>query len=174
MSADLTAAHEALREILAGLDASVTRLREIADGLRDKPEPELPPEPEDGTRWLDAAGNVWSRRDGRSNDLHRWVCDARPGRYNWDGVLLGARLPLVQLVRADQTVVLPDPPQGEVWAGKVKAQFLEPPDGPRRRLRLTVWDGLDPLPRWHDLDPAVAERWALEVLALVRSKGGAL
>jgi len=123
MSTDLTAAIEHLHEIRDTLDKALDRLAGITEGLRE--EAQLP-EPESGTHWLDANGNVWSRRDERPNDLHRWVCDSRPGRYNWDGVLLGARPPLVQLVRADQTVVLPSvvPPAGAAVEAKASARQL--------------------------------------------------
>jgi hypothetical protein len=178
MSTDLTAAHEALREILAGLDASVAHLREIADGLRDKPEPELPPEPEDGTRWLDADGCIWSRHDDRVglHDLHRWRSDSVVGLFAWWGVLKCATQPLVQLVRADQIVVLPrvvpDAPTVE-W--KPSGSWLGAcVPGDFDRLKITIrhlnfrrdlLSALIPL--------ADAERWLLDVLALVRSKDGA-
>lgn len=177
MSTDLTAAHEALREILAGLDASVALLREIADGLRGKPESELPPEPEDGTRWLDADGCIWSRHDDRVglHNLHRWRSDSVLGLFAWWGVLKCAAQPLVQLVRADQTVVLPSvvltrpvvewEPSGSWLSACVPGGFERLKVRVREPYTGEISSALIPL--------ADAERWLLDVLALVRSKGGA-
>jgi hypothetical protein len=160
-------------EARGALRETVQRLAEIADGLRG--EPELPPEPPIGSVVLvgvEDAKNPMS--DPLRSFVYRryddaWFGPGEEDRFTW-GQICRDGTPVL-LVRADQTVVLPDPPLGEIWAGRIKAEFLEPPDGPRRRLRLTIWDG--GVVFAHDLDPAIAERWLLEVIALVRSKGGA-
>jgi len=158
-------AREALRE-------TVDRLAEIAARLRGEPEPEIPSEPAIGSVVLvgvdsdPTAGYVFRRYGlgwcppGGDDEALTWpeVCS------------FGAPIPLV---RADQTVVLPSEfEDGPAWlmhpseegswlrgwpngADFVFESFLQ---GHVGRMAVTFAD---------------AERWLLETLALVRSKGGA-
>jgi hypothetical protein len=174
MSTDAVKRIDEAREVLR---ETVQRLAEIADGLRG--EPELPSEPmTDGTVVIampadeDLIPTVWLRSDsGFGRD---WYLGGEGGAISWREVCSHGTP--VLLVRADQTVVLPSEfpaepvvewaPSGTSLSALVLSEF--------DRLRVTArarhtGDGefasaLIPL--------ADAERWLLETLALVRSKGG--
>lgn len=161
-------AREALRE-------TVQRLARVADGLRG--EPELPPEPSPGAAVLSSAGRVWQRdrlTDDRNSERAKWHA-AHWTPLTW-AELNERHGPLVPLVRADRTVVLPSEFDDPV--------FVDLADG----SRLGGWIGRNGQWAVELVEPRVseasakwvvasipladAERWLLETLALVRSKGG--
>lgn len=164
-------AREALRE-------TVARLAEIADGLRGEPEsqPELPPEPPIGSAVFAKDNRVWQRcfsPEPGNRDRTMWF-DVYRDELTW-AELNEDHGPLVRLVRADQTVVLPSefPAEPVVEWAPSGTSLNACVVGDFDRLKITIRH----LKFRRDLLSALipladAERWALEVIALVRSKGG--
>jgi hypothetical protein len=157
-------ARQALRE-------TVQRLAEIADGLRG--EPELPPEPPIGSVVIhddisreDPWGGTIYRRD-----IEGWFTPGGIGYpVPWKHLCSGGITPVL-LVRADQTVVLPSEFRDPVTVMSGKRSLAATTAGPELHIEVST----DDYTRWRTvaLLAADAERWLLETLALVRSKGGA-
>jgi hypothetical protein len=133
----------------------------------------LQPEPADGTMWVDQAGIIWARYDhwAGSTGTKRWYSnDDTHGPFTWP--LLVAEGDLTQLLRADKAVALPttirDRPQ--VGPGNnVSAWVYEERGAPVLVLRVAP-PGSGGVSQ--SIDLTEAETWLLDVLALVRSKGG--
>jgi hypothetical protein len=150
-------ARQALRE-------TVARLAEIADGLRD--EPELPPEPPIGSVVLAPfTGLAWRRT--AMGWTATGIFGMASGRWSdFDH----EHDPPVLLVRADQTVVLPSEFRDPVTVMSGKRSLAATMAGPELHIEVST----DDYTHWRTvaLLAADAERWLLEVIALVRSKGG--
>jgi hypothetical protein len=90
---------------------------------------EEPPEPADGTWWLDIEEDqLWIRDDKAAydhSDLGRWWCTGTGEKFSWIQ-MCGMRLRLVELVRKDSTGVVVDEMYGAAEALHVKLHGSAP------------------------------------------------